>query len=201
MIRSGLSSIHFCALRRTRARPSNPYASHPAWASRARRAISATCSAPSLGTVVISSPVAGFSTAIASAAALPFTSVEVCSVTLAIVAPSARLRQGYRSLAGQPGSAAAGQALGGIELDRLDHRRLRGPIAGACREALDRVDGLHAGADAAEDGVLAVEPRGAIGGDDEELRAVGVGAGVGHRERAADDLVLVDLVLERVSGA
>ena len=40
----------------------------------------------------------------------------------------------------------------------------------------------------------------ARGGDDEELRAVGVGAGVGHRERAADHLVVVELVLEGVAG-
>ena len=38
-------------------------------------------------------------------------------------------------------------------------------------------------------------------GDDEELRAVGVRAGVGHRERAADDLVVVELVLEGVARA
>ena len=38
-------------------------------------------------------------------------------------------------------------------------------------------------------------------GDDEELGAVGVRAGVRHREGAALDLVLVELVLERVAGA
>ena len=38
-------------------------------------------------------------------------------------------------------------------------------------------------------------------GDDEELRAVGVGPGVGHRQRAADDLVVVELVLEGVARA
>ena len=36
------------------------------------------------------------------------------------------------------------------------------------------------------------------GRDDEELRAVRVGAGVRHRERAAHDLVLVELVLELI---
>ena len=55
--------------------------------------------------------------------------------------------------------------------------------------------------DAAEDGVLAVQPGRRLGGDDEELGAVGVGAGVGHRQRAALDLVLVELVLEGVAGA
>ena len=69
------------------------------------------------------------------------------------------------------------------------------------RQALDRVDDVHAAGHAAEHGVLAVEPRRGLGGDDEELRAVGVRPGVGHRQRAADDLVLVELVLERVAGA
>ena len=55
--------------------------------------------------------------------------------------------------------------------------------------------------DLAEDGVLAVEPRRRIGGDDEELGAVRVRAGVRHRERALDDLVVVELVLELVAGA
>ena len=55
--------------------------------------------------------------------------------------------------------------------------------------------------DGAEDGVLAVEPGRRVGGDDEELRAVGVRPGVGHRQRALDDLVVVELVLEGVAGA
>ena len=55
--------------------------------------------------------------------------------------------------------------------------------------------------DRAEDGVLAVEPGRGVGGDDEELRAVGVRPGVGHRQRALDHLVVVELVLEAVAGA
>ena len=55
--------------------------------------------------------------------------------------------------------------------------------------------------DLAEDGVLAVEPGRRVDRDDEELGAVRVRAGVGHRERAAVDLVVVELVLERVAGA
>ena len=54
----------------------------------------------------------------------------------------------------------------------------------------------------AEDGVFAVEPIGHDVGD-EELAAVGAGAGVGHRERS--DLVLVriafELVFEAIAGA
>ena len=53
----------------------------------------------------------------------------------------------------------------------------------------------------AEHRVLAVEPRRRVGGDDEELRPVGVRTGVRHRERTADDLVVVELVLERVARA
>src|SRR3954468_19454317 len=66
---------------------------------------------------------------------------------------------------------------------------------------LDLVDDLHAIDDVPEDRVLAVEPRRGIGRDDEELAAVGVRTGVRHRQRTADDLVLVELVLERVAGA
>ena len=53
---------------------------------------------------------------------------------------------------------------------------------------LDQINDLHAPTHLAEDGVFAVEPVGDDVGD-EELAAVGVGAGVGHREGA--DLVLV----------
>ena len=48
--------------------------------------------------------------------------------------------------------------------------------------------------------MLAVQPGACVGGDDEELAAVRVRAGVRHRQRAADDAVLVRLVLERVAG-
>ena len=68
------------------------------------------------------------------------------------------------------------------------------------RKLGDRVDDVHPARHLAEHGVLAVEPRGRICGDDEELRAVRVRAGVRHRERAAFDLVLVELVLEGVAG-
>src|SRR6185295_4043239 len=54
--------------------------------------------------------------------------------------------------------------------------------------------------DAAEHGVLAVEPGCRLGGDDEELRAVRVRSRVRHRERAPDHLVIVDLVLEHIAG-
>src|SRR5687767_3125066 len=86
------------------------------------------------------------------------------------------------------------------ELDALDRLVLGGTVAGARLGALDRIYRVHAVGDLAEHGVLAVEPRRGVGRDDEELRAVGVGAGVGHRERAAFDLVVVELVLELITG-
>src|SRR3954470_6939045 len=85
--------------------------------------------------------------------------------------------------------------------DRLDADLVDRLVAPVGLGRLDLVDDVHAVRHAAEDGVLAAEPWSLVGGDDEELRAVGVRAGVGHRQRAADDLVLVELVLELVAGA
>ena len=48
-------------------------------------------------------------------------------------------------------------------------------------EALDLLDDVHPLDDLTEDDVLAVQPLG-LGGAQEELGAVGVGAGVGHRQ-------------------
>src|SRR3954453_8866506 len=61
--RSALSVTHFWARRRMRPRPSNPSACQPTWASRARATIAATSSGATVGTVRMTSPVAGFSTA------------------------------------------------------------------------------------------------------------------------------------------
>ena len=47
--------------------------------------------------------------------------------------------------------------------------------------SLDLLDQLVVVDDSAENDVLAVQPRGLDGGD-EELRSVGVGSGVGHRQ-------------------
>ena len=76
-----------------------------------------------------------------------------------------------------------------------------GMVATVGLGALDRVDHVHALDDFAEHRVLAVEPGSLLRRDEKELRAVGVGTGVGHRQRAAHDLVVVDLVFERVAGA
>ena len=66
----------------------------------------------------------------------------------------------------------------------------------------DRVDDVHALDDAPEHGVLAVEVRRGLVGD-EELRAVRAGAGVGHGEhaRAVVAQARVELVGEPVAGA
>lgn len=55
-------------------------------------------------------------------------------------------------------------------------------LAGLGALVLDSLDDVETFDDLAEDDVLAVEPRGDDGGD-EELRAVGVGAGVGHGKK------------------
>ncbi len=75
-----------------------------------------------------------------------------------------------------------------------------GPGGAAVRaERLHGLDDLHALDNAAEDDVLAVEPRG-LDGAEEELRAVGAGASVGHGEHAGAG-VLEGEVLVRELGA
>ncbi len=88
----------------------------------------------------------------------------------------------------------------GRRCDRLDDDRLERPVAAVPFHERDRVGDVLAGRDAAEDRVLAVQPRRIVDGDDEELRAVRVRPGVRHREVAARDRVVVELVLERVAG-
>ena len=73
-----LSEIHFWQRFMTAARPSNPSASHPGWARRARSANAATSSGGTTGTVAITCPVAGFSTSMVVAA------VAGASVTLIV---------------------------------------------------------------------------------------------------------------------
>src|SRR5690606_20591277 len=94
------------------------------------------------------------------------------------------------------GSALDGDRLDDDRVDRLVHRAGGG--------GADGVHDLTAGlvGDLAEDRVLAVEPRGGVEGD-EELRAVGARAGVGHGEQVGlvEDELGVDLVLERVARA
>ena len=75
------------------------------------------------------------------------------------------------------------------QLDRGDADGLDRFVAAVGRHALELVDDVHPALHLTEHGVLAVQPRTRLGGDDEELGAVGVGARVGHRQRAAHDLV------------
>src|SRR5712692_129432 len=86
MIRLLLSVTHFCARRRTFARPSKPIASHSGCALRARAASALTSSADIAGTVVITSPVAGFSTGMPAA---PFVDTAAgLDSTVAMASPS-----------------------------------------------------------------------------------------------------------------
>src|SRR5689334_13857785 len=69
-------------------------------------------------------------------------------------------------------------------LDDLDADQRLARLAGAARIALgDRIDHIHALDHLTEDRVLAVQPRSRDVGD-EKLTAVGVWAGVGHRQNA-----------------
>src|SRR3954451_18656566 len=88
-----------------------------------------------------------------------------------------------------------------VEGDPVERDRLAGPVGAVRLDGGDRVDDVHALGDVAEDRVLAVEPGGGLGGDDEELAPVRVRAPVRHRERAAHDRPAVLLVLELVPGA
>src|SRR5207245_9798136 len=49
--------------------------------------------------------------------------------------------------------------------------------------------------------VIYDHPRGRVSRDDEELAAVRIRSGIGHRQRPTLDLVVVELVLERVARA
>src|SRR5215207_9166886 len=198
MIRSLLSMTHFCARRRMRSRPSWPSASHAGWAARARATISRTSSADRLGTDAMISPVAGFSTGMS----LPLASAWSTRSSMVAIGPSCHSITsgdgGYRGGEVRPARRRAPRL---AQLDALDLRRVERAVARVGLHGLDRVEDVHAAGDTAEHGVLAVEPRRLGHGDQEELRAVGVRAGVGHGERAPDDLVVVELVLEGVAGA
>ena len=87
-------------------------------------------------------------------------------------------------------------SLDGVDRDRLE--RLVAPVA---LDRRDPVDDVLSRGDLSEHGVLPVEPGRRFRGDDEELGAVRVRPRIRHRERAALDLVVVELVLEGVPGA
>src|SRR5918999_4188305 len=132
--RSEWSSIHFCARRSTRPRPSKPIASHPGCAARARAASRRTSSGVSLGTLPRRWPVAGFSTWIGSRA-----------VPSGPVAPGSRMLVSdtsvlvsLRGLARSPPLADGAQQRHHPQAGARDEREgLRLPAAGA-RDRLEQ---------------------------------------------------------------
>src|SRR3990167_2546975 len=87
------------------------------------------------------------------------------------------------------------------ERDAVDDNRLHRTVRGTRSDALYSLHDLHAFLDPAKYRVFRVEEI-IRGGIDEKLGAVGVGAGIGHRDGA--DIVAIlrmYLVLKRVAGA
>ncbi len=76
------------------------------------------------------------------------------------------------------------------------HRATEGARASAL--GLDRLDQVHPLDDLAEHTVLAVQMGGGHGGD-EELRAVGVGAGVGHGQESGLGVLLVEVLVRELA--
>src|SRR5580704_6158824 len=89
-----------------------------------------------------------------------------------------------------------------LNLHRIDAHFLDGPVLGAARDLGDLLHHVIAFDHFAENAVLVVEPwRG--GNGDEELAAVGAGAGIGHGEQTGLGMfeILMKLVGEFVAGA
>ena len=70
-----------------------------------------------------------------------------------------------------------------LALAAVSDHNLLGGLAGLGTKALDLLDDIHPLHHLAEHHVLAIQPLG-LGGADEELGAVGVGASVGHGENS-----------------
>src|SRR5665213_2071130 len=90
-----------------------------------------------------------------------------------------------------------------LDGDAFQHDRGFGAVGAVAGDFADFFDDVVAFRDLAEDGVFAGEPAG-VGDRDEELRTVGVGAGVGHGELAGFLEVLgggLGFVRELVAGA
>jgi hypothetical protein len=77
-------------------------------------------------------------------------------------------------------------------LDRLDR-----PVARLCLDLLNLLDDIEALEDLAEDDVAAIKPRGDDGGD-EELRAVGVLASVGHGEETLLGVLELEVLIREL---
>ena len=68
-----------------------------------------------------------------------------------------------------------------LALSTVSDHNLLGGLAGLGTKALDLLDDIHPLHHLAEHHVLAIQPLG-LGGADEELGAVGVGTSIGHGE-------------------
>lgn len=89
--------------------------------------------------------------------------------------------------------------LSDLELAAVADSDVLGRLAGLAAVRLDLLHYIHALNDGAEDDVTVVQPR-CLHGGDEELRSVGVGAGVGHRHDAGSGVLQGEvLVLEFVA--
>ena len=84
-----------------------------------------------------------------------------------------------------------------LDLPRLGDGDLLGGLAGLGAETLDLLHDVHTLGHGSEDDVLAVEPVG-LDGAEEELRAVGVGAGVGHGQNARASVAQVEVLVREL---
>ena len=80
------------------------------------------------------------------------------------------------------------------ELAGIHDDDLLGRCAGLGADCLDFLDDVHTFDDDAEHDVLAIEPRG-LDGAEEELRAVGSGASVGHRKDTRAGVLKLEVLI------
>ena len=86
-----------------------------------------------------------------------------------------------------------------LKLSTVSDGDLLGGLARLAAVALDRLDDVHALHNLSEDHMALVQP-GRLHGADEELRAVGVGSGVGHAQDSGSGVLQREvLILELVA--
>jgi hypothetical protein len=85
------------------------------------------------------------------------------------------------------------------QLAGLGDGHLLGRGAGLGADGLDRLDDVHAVDNDAEHDVLAVEPRG-LDGAEEELGAVGARAGVGHGQDAGAGVLELEVLIRELGA-
>ena len=81
-----------------------------------------------------------------------------------------------------------------LQLAAVDDLHRLCDLARGGAQLLDSLHNVHALGDAAKHNVLAVQPRAGNGGD-EELRAVGVLASVGHRQQSGHVVSLLEVLI------